>query len=391
MAVPHPVRPHWPACLKLAHAGIPYERLLDIDTRLEHAAARPVIVPETVIVDRGNIYLSSAFRAACESLGVSVQPAPPCQPAAKGPVERTFASINTLFCQYVAGYTGSHTLQRGRNVEKEACWTVAQLQDLLDEWITAGWQPRPHASLRHPMMAKAALSPNEMWAALIAAFGYMPAPLTGGDIELLPTRWQKITDRGIRISHRTYDHAILNPLRGQPSGVHARSGKWEVHHNPHDARQVWARLTDGHLAEIPWIHRDYVHQPFSDHLWQHLKTRVEQRGHGEQYETDLTEALNAILTRAHSGAGARSDTGAMTRAPRRETDLPLWPAAPASVRPDDSGGVPCQATEGVHGLDGPDSLDGLEETGDEDNEDWTAPAAAGAFGLYDAQREAEQW
>ncbi|KUJ64018.1 hypothetical protein ACZ90_63645 [Streptomyces albus subsp. albus] len=132
MAVPHPARPTWPACLQLAHASIPYERLLDIDTRLEHAAARPVIVPETVIIDRGNIYLSSAFRAACETLGVSVQPAPPRQPAAKGPVERTFASINTLFCQYVAGYTGSHTLHRGRDVEKEAagpwrscrtCWT----------------------------------------------------------------------------------------------------------------------------------------------------------------------------------------------------------------------------------------------------------------------------
>ncbi|WP_124291119.1 DDE-type integrase/transposase/recombinase [Streptomyces sp. ADI91-18] len=91
MAVPHPVRPNWPACLQLAHASIPYERLLDIDARLEHAAARPVIVPETVSVDCGNIYLSSAFRAACETLGVSVQPAPPRQPASKGPVERTFA------------------------------------------------------------------------------------------------------------------------------------------------------------------------------------------------------------------------------------------------------------------------------------------------------------
>lgn len=272
MAVPHPARPHWPACLHLAHASIPYERLTDIDTRLEHAAARPVIVPETVIIDRGNIYLSAAFRAACETLGVSLQPAPPRQPAAKGPVERTFASINTLFGQYVAGYTASNTVERGRDVEKEACWTVAQLQDLLDEWITAGWQPRPHEGLRHPMTAKGALSPNEMWAALIAAHGYVPAPLTGRDyIELLPTRWHKITDRGIRINHRTYDDGVLNPLRGQPSDVHARGGKWEVHHNPHDARQVWIRLPDGHLAEIGWIHRDHVHQPFNDHLWQHLK------------------------------------------------------------------------------------------------------------------------
>ncbi|MFD9459097.1 transposase, partial [Streptomyces sp. NPDC059985] len=326
MAVPHPVRPNWPACLHLAHARIPYERLLDIDARLEHAAARPVIVPETVIVDRGNIYLSSAFRAACETLGVSVQPAPPRQPAAKGPVERTFASINTLFCQYVAGYTGSDVVQRGRNVEKEACWSVAQLQDLLDEWITAGWQPRPHEGLRHPTMAQAVLSPNEMWAALIASYGYMPVPLTARDyIELLPTRWHKITDLGIRISHRTYDDALLNPLRGQPSDVTARGGKWEIHHNPHDARHIWIRLPDGQLAEIGWIHRKHVHEPFSDHLWQHLKSEVEHRGGAEQYEADLADALQAILTRARTGTATRPSASERAAAKRVRAAVPAWP------------------------------------------------------------------
>jgi hypothetical protein len=32
-------------------------------------------------------------------------------------------------------------------------------------------------------------------------------------------------------------------------------GKWEVHLNPHDVRQVYIRLPDGHLHEVPWIHR----------------------------------------------------------------------------------------------------------------------------------------
>ncbi|MFE2285606.1 hypothetical protein ACFXDJ_15735 [Streptomyces sp. NPDC059443] len=72
MAVPHPMRPNWPACLELAQASVPYERLLDADARLEHAAARPVIVPETVVVDRGKVFVSAAFLAACETLGVSV-------------------------------------------------------------------------------------------------------------------------------------------------------------------------------------------------------------------------------------------------------------------------------------------------------------------------------
>ncbi|MFJ8746142.1 hypothetical protein ACIRL2_43140 [Embleya sp. NPDC127516] len=70
------MRPHWPEALELSRASVPYERLAAVDGRLEGAAARPVIVPETVVVDRGKVFVSEAFVAACETLGVSVQPAP---------------------------------------------------------------------------------------------------------------------------------------------------------------------------------------------------------------------------------------------------------------------------------------------------------------------------
>lgn len=265
MAVPHPARTGWPNVLRLAYADVPYGRLLALDARLEQAAARPVVVPETIVIDRGRVFVSAAFLAACETLGVSVQPAPPKRPAAKGTVERTFGSINTLFAQHVAGYTGSHVLERGPQAEAEARFTVPQLQELLDEWITASWQMRPHEGLRHPVLPRAAVTPNEMWCALLGACGYVPLPLTGGDyLELLPLRWQPVTGRGIRINYRTYDHPCLGPHRGQPSPVASRDGKWEVHLNPHDVRQVWIRLPDGRLHEIPWIHRDHVHRPFNE-------------------------------------------------------------------------------------------------------------------------------
>ncbi|WP_332262202.1 hypothetical protein [Kitasatospora mediocidica] len=136
MAVPHPARPTWPPVLRFTRSSIPHrEELLSADERLEGAAARPVAVPETIVVDRGKIYLSETFTAACQSLGISVQPAPPHAPAAKGIVERTFGSINTLFCQYLPGYTGSNVTERGRDVEQHACYSVTQLQDLLDEWL----------------------------------------------------------------------------------------------------------------------------------------------------------------------------------------------------------------------------------------------------------------
>ena len=63
----------------LHHAAsvIPHERLLSIDERFANAAAKPVIIPETINCDRGKVYLSETFLRACMSLGISVQPARP--------------------------------------------------------------------------------------------------------------------------------------------------------------------------------------------------------------------------------------------------------------------------------------------------------------------------
>ncbi|WP_020550095.1 DDE-type integrase/transposase/recombinase [Embleya scabrispora] len=304
MAVPHPARPTWPAALELSVAAVPYERLLSLDERLEGAAARPVVVPETIVVDRGKVFVSESFVAACETLGISVQPAPPRRPTAKAVVERTFGAINTLFCQHVAGYTGSNVTRRGRDVADEACWTVPQLQDFLDEWIVCGWQRQPHEGLRNPVLPRAPLSPNQAWAALIAMCGYVPLPLTGRDyLELLPVRWHRITERGIRIDHRTYDHEVLDPVRGQSSGVGGRQGRWEVHHNPHDGRQVWIRLPDGELTEIPWIHRDHVHRPFDDCMWRQVRAGVDGHGDRERHEAELADALDQLMRRTRNTAG----------------------------------------------------------------------------------------
>ena len=334
MATPHPVRPTWPQVLQLSRAPVPYDLLVDADARLRDMAARPVAVPETVVVDRGRVFVSEAFLAAAETLGISVQPAPPRQPAAKGPVERTFGSINSLFCQHVAGHTGSDPTRRGPRAETEALWSVAQLQDLLDEWITTEWQNRPHEGLRHPGMPAVALSPNEMWGALLGVCGHVPLPLTGADyVELLPVVWKPITERGIRLDHRTYDHHALNPHRGRPSGIAAQRGRWEVHHNPHDQRQVWVRLPDGQFTAVPWIHAEHIHQPLGDDLWQHLKTVVERRGSREQHEADLAQALDNLLFKVRTGqASARERHLATRQAPAAlPHDLDPGPA-PGEVR-----------------------------------------------------------
>ncbi|GAA0902935.1 MULTISPECIES: DDE-type integrase/transposase/recombinase [Streptomyces violaceusniger group] len=370
MAVPHPARPGWPGQLRLAHAAVPYTRLLALDSRLEQAAARPVVVPETIVIDRGRVFVSAAFLAACETLGVSVQPAPPRSPAAKGAVERTFGSINTLFAQHVAGYTGSHVLQRGGSVEDEARFTVAQLQELLDEWVTACWQHRPHDGLRHPVLPKKALAPNEMWGALLGASGYVPLPLTGADyLELLPVRFHPVTGRGIRINYRTYDHACLNEHRGRPSPT-GPGGRWEVHLNPHDVRQIYIRLPDGCLHEVPWIHRDHVHAPMGETAWRHIRAAVNRRAGRERHEADLAEAADQVLRHA------------------RPQPAPAAPVAAAAA------GATGPQTADDH-AQAQDSLDAIEAHAPDadgrpaDSDELSLPT--GRFALYDAFKEAEHW
>ena len=104
---------------------------------------------------------------------------------------------------------------------------MTELQELLDKWVVAVWQNRPHDGLRHPLMPGRALTPNEAYAALVEVHGYAPVPLSEDDyVELLPATWRAVNSYGVKIGHRRYDCRALNPYRRQHSGVTAKKGLW---------------------------------------------------------------------------------------------------------------------------------------------------------------------
>ena len=80
MLVPEPMRPGWSGALRMSASRLPHARLLDIDARMELAAARPVIVPDTIVIDGGKVFVSDTFTRACERLGISIQRARPRTP-----------------------------------------------------------------------------------------------------------------------------------------------------------------------------------------------------------------------------------------------------------------------------------------------------------------------
>jgi transposase InsO family protein len=294
---PEPVRPGWPEALKMAHSVLPYQRLLSVDARLEQAAARPVIVPDTIVIDHGSVFVSAAFRSACRHLGISIQPAHLGSGSEKGHIERYFGSVASLFCQFAAGYVGRSPDRRGRHVENQPLWSMSELQELLDEWLVSVWMNRPHDGLRDPAHPGRAFTPNEKYAALIEAAGYLPVALGSDDyIELLPVSWRAVNAYGIKLSRRSYDGAELNPLRLQPSGVREKKNLWEVRHDPYDVSRIHVRGPDGWIT-LFWKHLDRAPVPFGELAWDHARRSLGRDATEEQ----IADAVAALLRRANAG------------------------------------------------------------------------------------------
>ncbi|WP_018571182.1 Mu transposase C-terminal domain-containing protein [Streptomyces sp. PsTaAH-124] len=296
---PELMRPGWIDALKMSRSVLPHRRLLTIDERLEHAAAKPVIVPEVIVCDHGKVFVSHNFRASCRFLEIDFQPTHKGSPFEKGHIEKTLGSVATMFAQFLPGYTGRNTDHRGRHPEEENLWSLPELQDLLDEWIVAKWQNRPHDGLRDPGHPGRLFTPNQKYAALVEACGYVPVALSGQDyIELLPAAWRAVNSYGIRINNRTYDAPELGPMRRRDSGITAKRGLWEVHRDPYDVSRVWVRnhRGGGEWVQATWKYLNRAPVPFGDLAWDHVSHQLP-----KATEEELAEAVAALLTRAHAG------------------------------------------------------------------------------------------
>jgi hypothetical protein len=296
---PELMRPGWVDALKMSRSVLPHRRLLTLDERLEHAAARPVIVPEMIVCDHGKAFISRNFRASCRFLEIDFQPTHKGSPFEKGHIEKMLGSVATMFAQFLPGHTGRNTDRRGRHPEKENLWSLPELQELLDEWVVAKWQNRPHEGLRDPDHPGRLFTPNQKYAALVESCGYVPVALSGQDyIELLPAAWRAVNTYGLRINNRSYDAPELGPMRRQVSGVVAKRGLWEVHRDPYDVSRVWVRnhRGNGEWVQATWKYLNRAPVPFGDLAWDHVSHQLP-----KATEEELAEAVSALLTRAHAG------------------------------------------------------------------------------------------
>ena len=363
---PEPMRPGWPEAMRMSESALPFRRMLSIDERLEHAAARPVIIPQVIVVDHGKVFVSESFKASCAFLGISFQPARKATGTDKPHIERMLGSVATMFAQYVSGYAGRSPEYRGLGTEDKAVWSLPELQDLLDQWLIAEWQNRPHDGLRDPLHPGRAFTPNEKYAALTETAGYVPLALSPEDpVELLPATWRAVNAYGIRISRRVYDGAELNPLRMQHSGVASRKGLMEVHYDPYDISRVWVRdHWNGGWITVFWTQLHRVAAPFGELAWDHARKPLP-----AATEAELANAVDDLLTRAGQGRAAG-------RGPRSPSGTGGSPPAP---------GRPARRAAGTRAGTAGDPAGGEPDDGT------AGDAAIVPMPIFDPFREAEKW
>lgn len=319
----------------LARALVPYSRRLDgaretrqlistawADDRLieqerfeQLRLAQPYVFPDTITTDRGRNYLSQHFRAACEALRISLITSAPHTPTDKPHVERAFGAINSMLLQHVKGYVGRSVEHRGRDAtaNSEQLLTIAQAQELIEDWIAIEWQNRPHDGLRDPLHPRIKLSPNEMCRAFRAYVPELHLPLTREDyIALLPVQHRVLNRYGVRIDHRVYNSARLKGLWQRKSGDKERNGRWPIRVDPYNLHVVWFEH-EGEFIPLRWSNQ--VHElPLLGDVWRYA--RAQHGARDAAIDAERQELAGAI--KAFAGQGnAAPRTATQTRHARQ--------------------------------------------------------------------------
>ncbi|MEY9490914.1 transposase InsO family protein [Streptomyces calvus] len=323
---PMPARPGWSPRAMAERSEMPYADLVACDPRMAGAAARPVIRPRMVVVDHGKIFNSEHFDDVCRMLRIKVRPARERTATDKAIVESTFNAIKRRFSQHVAGYTGSDLRRRGKHVTDGPLWSLNELQDLLNEWIALDWQQKPHDGLRSPFLPGLTISPNRMYATLVASEGHVPLVLSPHENrKLLPFHHLKVTDKGVRIGNRTYNSEALQEYKGRHTGIAGQGKRWQIRYSPYAPRFVWLwDHTKDDWVEAEFIHQRLISDEWTQWTWEQATLTVVENGGRKEDERRIAREVSALRERARRGPDVpRPRVPQLFTGPALDLDVPV--------------------------------------------------------------------
>jgi transposase InsO family protein len=257
---------HWPRHAVWPEHGIPRTVLIDVERYEGPGLATPPVVPETIVVDHGKIYVSEHLTSVCARMGISIQPARVRTGRDKGPVERFFRTLREDLLQALPGYKGPDIFSRGEKPEDDAFFFLDELEAIIREWVATVYHCRPHANLVDPGLPKMRMSPAAMFEHGLARAGYIEVPRDPHlGYEFLATRWRTIQHCGVEIDSRKYSGGILREY-GDKTSPHggSRKNQWPFQVNPDDVTRIYFRDLGGHWHTLIWEHAASLEMPLSE-------------------------------------------------------------------------------------------------------------------------------
>lgn len=232
----------------------------------ERRGGLPAVIPDTIVTDHGKQYMSAHVIGVCARLGICVQPAIPHKPTDKPTIERFFGTLRQSLLQHLTGYKGPDVYSRGKDVEQGAFYYVAELEQIIREWVTTVYHQSQHDGLAEPELPRARFTPSQMFELGLARTGGLILPAARDlAFEFLDVKWRTIQHYGVEVNGLRYDGEALNPYRNLKSTYGgAYAGKWPLHVDVHDVRHVWFRdPCDDSWHELTWEHAPSLAAPFS--------------------------------------------------------------------------------------------------------------------------------
>ncbi|WP_221354852.1 transposase [Streptomyces beigongshangae] len=344
---PEPMRPLWADALRYQMLRVPYERHLSVDERLAEAAARPVIYPETLLYDHGKPYKSDVVKRACRTWRIDLQDARKLKPTDKPHVERLFGTIREQFSMHVAGYKGFNVAHRGKNVEKQARWTLDEIAEFFAEYVVAVYQNQHHSGLHLHGFPDLHVSPNEAYAMALGSAGYVDCPRDPNlYYELLPIadNGRTINSYGVELNFLIYNADVLYKFRRAKSPYD--NGRWPIRYDPRNLLHAYFHNPrDDTWYTLRWTKALSDLQPFTDITLREAKRLVELRG-GDPKDKDYQEQIATALwdlqnrtdapetwTKTDRTRHTRDRHRAQAQAQDEARSTPAVPAAAPPTRP----------------------------------------------------------
>ncbi|MFE2247252.1 transposase [Streptomyces lavendulae] len=347
--LPLPMRPGWGPEMEWPYPGVPAALVAEFAGH--PVAGRPFFAPETFTSDHGSVYKNHHLVQVARTLGVTVLPARAMRPTDKASCERAFSGIQSLLLELLLGYRGVDVADRGADPEGDAVWTLSEMEHLLATWIVRIWQNRKLEQYAPAWDPGGQHSPNTLFAAAAARDGDpLQIPKPELYYELLPVHFVKIhPHRGVKIGGLWYSGPALWLADGASRRGGAHRGKWAVHRDPRDCREVFFEL-GGTWHPLRWKglpDGDDV-LAFSDSRIQQVLREAARLGLRPQDDRELLPVLLDLL-RAKTPVGAwpsqwtkaelAERARELARAKAAAADRPAVPAGlrvlPGRARPED--------------------------------------------------------